>query len=81
MVFGLQTTEAGARWLTCSAKELPPDVNPWSLPGIYLASTDFIKRPEALGPLEDVRWDLLVVDEAHTATPSSDRRAAVRSSR
>ena len=62
---------------TQSSGELPADVNPWSLPGIYLASTDFVKRPEALRPLEDVRWDLLVLDEAHATTPGSHRRAAV----
>ncbi|HET8775521.1 MAG TPA: DEAD/DEAH box helicase, partial [Thermoanaerobaculia bacterium] len=76
-LFHLPVTEADAAWLRRRARELPAHVNPWSPPGIYLASTDFIKRPEALHPLEDVRWDLLLVDEAHAATPASDRRAAV----
>jgi superfamily II DNA or RNA helicase len=76
-LFHLAVTEADAAWLRRRARELPPHVNPWSPPGIYLASTDFVKRPEALHPLEDVRWDLLLVDEAHAATPASDRRAAV----
>ena len=69
--------DADANWLRRKTGELPADVNPWSVPGVYLASMDFVKRPEALRPLEDVRWDLLVIDEAHAATPGSDRRAAL----
>lgn len=76
-LFAIETVDAGAAWLRTSSSELPADVNPWSLPGIYLASTDFVKRPEALRPLEDVRWDLLVLDEAHANTPGSHRRTAV----
>ncbi len=76
-LFGLTPAVAGAAWLRRAARELPPDVNPWSVPGIHLASTDFIKRPEALHSLEQLRWDLLVVDEAHAATSASHRYAAV----
>lgn len=76
-LFTIDAIDAGAEWLRRSSGELPASVNPWSLPGVYLASTDFVKRPEALRPLEDVRWDLLVLDEAHAATPGSHRRAAV----
>ena len=54
----------------------PPDVNPWSLPGIYLTSIDFAKRPEVLRALEDTTWDLVVLDEAHAAVGASDRRRA-----
>ncbi|MGB2715543.1 MAG: DEAD/DEAH box helicase [Vicinamibacterales bacterium] len=75
--FSLEPIVADAPWLREVARALPPDVNPWSLPGTYLSSFDFVKRAEALRPLEDVRWDLLVVDEAHAATLSTDRRAAV----
>jgi superfamily II DNA or RNA helicase len=76
-LFELQVVGADAGWLRKRMVELPPDVNPWSVPGVYLTSMDFVKRPEALRPLEDVRWDLLVIDEAHAATPASDRRAAL----
>ncbi|MGH9309090.1 MAG: DEAD/DEAH box helicase, partial [Vicinamibacterales bacterium] len=75
--FDLRVVDADAAWLREAARTLPPDVNPWSLPGVYLASMDLIKRPEALHPLEDVRWDLLVVDEAHAAAPGTHRRAAI----
>ncbi|HZA37093.1 MAG TPA: SNF2-related protein, partial [Vicinamibacterales bacterium] len=76
-LFDLSSTDAHATWLRTVTRELPPDVNPWSIPGIYLSSIDFVKRPEVLGPLESVRWDLLVVDEAHGATPRTDRLAAI----
>ena len=75
--FGVETIFADAEWLRAIAACLPPGMNPWSPPGVYLASFDFVKRPEALRPLEDVRWDLLVVDEAHAASIGTDRRAAI----
>ena len=74
--FGLTATETDAAWLRAAAAGRPGDVNPWSLPGIYLASIDFVKRPEVLRALEDVSWDVTVVDEAHQASASSDRRRA-----
>jgi hypothetical protein len=76
-LFDIHVMRADAAWLRRMGREIPPEVNPWMLPGTYLASVDFVKRPEALRPLEDVRWDLLVVDEAHVATCGSDRRAAI----
>ena len=60
-----------------SSRELPPDVNPWILPGIYVTSFDFVKQPEVLRPLEEADWDVLVVDEAHGAALGTARRAAV----
>jgi superfamily II DNA or RNA helicase len=75
--FGLDATVAGAAWLARSSRELPADVNPWILPGIYVTSFDFVKQPEVLRPLEDADWDVLVVDEAHGAALRTARRAAV----
>jgi superfamily II DNA or RNA helicase len=75
--FGIRATIATSSWLARTAAQLPADVNPWSLPGTYLASFDFIKRPEARQALEEVIWDAMVVDEAHHATPGSARHAAV----
>jgi superfamily II DNA or RNA helicase len=75
--FGIATTSADAAWLRRTVSERPVDVNPWSLPGTYIASHDFVKRPEALRPLEDVSWDVVVVDEAHLAASGTDRRAAI----
>ena len=75
--FGLTALLADTAWLRSLAAERPADVNPWSLPGIYIASHDLVKRPEVLRPLEDVAWDAVVVDEAHAATSGTDRRVAI----
>jgi superfamily II DNA or RNA helicase len=75
--FGIEVTSADSTWLRAAGAELPSGTNPWTLPEIYVASHDFVKRPEVLRPLEDVSWDLLVVDEAHLVTEGTDRRGAV----
>jgi superfamily II DNA or RNA helicase len=75
-LFALQCVSADAAWLRAAAADRPSGSNPWALPGTYLTSIDFVKQPEALRPLEDVHWDLVVLDEAHTASAGSDRRIA-----
>jgi superfamily II DNA or RNA helicase len=75
--FHLASLLTDADWLRRTASDLPAGVNPWSLPGVHVASFDFVKRPEALRPLEDVAWDIVVVDEAHAASAGTDRRAAI----
>jgi superfamily II DNA or RNA helicase len=74
--FNLAAIAADTAWLARTARDLPADLNPWLLPGIYVASLDLLKRPEVLRPIEDVSWDLLVVDEAHGATLGTQRWAA-----
>lgn len=74
--FALPAMVADAAWLVARTRDLPPDVNPWSLPGIYIASLDLVKRPEVLRALEDVAWDIAVVDEVHSAGPGTARLAA-----
>ena len=76
--FSLETTLADAAWLAECARELPADVNPWSLPGVYVASLDLVKRPEVLRGIEDVTWDLSVIDEVHALGPGTARLAAAR---
>jgi ERCC4-related helicase len=75
--FGITASIATSPWLARVVNELPADVNPWALPGVYISSFDLIKRPEVLRPLEEIDWDVVVVDEAHAATLGSARRAAV----
>jgi superfamily II DNA or RNA helicase len=72
--FDLTVSDADAAWLRVSA-DLPVDMNPWSLPGVFLTSIDFAKRPEVRRAIEDTTWDVMVLDEAHLASASSDRRA------
>ncbi|MBA3231206.1 MAG: DEAD/DEAH box helicase [Acidobacteria bacterium] len=75
--FRLPSVVADAAWLARAVRHLPPDVNPWALPAIYVASLDFLKRAEVLKPLEELTWDALIVDEAHNATLGTARRAAL----
>ena len=57
--------------------DIPADVSPWAAPGVYLGSIDFLKRADVAASLDAHVWDLLVVDEAHTATSPTDRHAAL----
>jgi superfamily II DNA or RNA helicase len=75
--FSVKAHVVTSAWLARAIREIPPDVGPWALPGVYLCSFEYLRRPEVLRPLEDLRWDLLVVDEAHAATPGTARLTAV----
>ena len=75
--FGLEPSIVDARWLRDTVADLPADVSPWSAPGVYIGSIDFLKRPDVIGGIESTVWDLLVVDEAHAATAPTDRHAAI----
>ena len=74
--FGLASTVADAAWLRAMRAEWPASLNPWSIPGVLIASVDFVKRPEVRRSLGDLSWDLVIVDEAHAACGDSDRRDA-----
>jgi superfamily II DNA or RNA helicase len=75
--FGQTCLLADAAFLASAVQELPSDVNPWSLPGVYVVSFDFLKRPEVLHGIEGLWWDLVIADEAHLAAPGTDRGAAL----
>src|SRR5213079_1843086 len=77
--FDIQPIAIDARWLRARITEVPADVSPWAAPGVYLGSVDFLKRPDVAASLEAHVWDLLVVDEAHTATSPTERYAALTS--
>ncbi len=74
--FGLDAVVADHAWLRATRSGLPALINPWSIPGVLVASVDFVKRPEVRRSLEEVAWDAFVLDEAHLAAGDSDRRAA-----
>jgi superfamily II DNA or RNA helicase len=75
--FGRHVSLVDAAFLAAAVRELPPGSNPWSLPGTYVVSFDYLKRPEVLCGIEGLCWDLLIADEAHLAAPSTDRHAAL----
>lgn len=72
----LEAEVCDADWVERSLRTLPPDRSPWTGPGIRIASTDYLKQPEVIHAASAVPWDVVVVDEAHTLTPSTDRARA-----
>jgi superfamily II DNA or RNA helicase len=76
-LFRLTVKNVDAAWLRATVADIPADVSPWSPPGIYLGSIDFLKRPDIERSLRSLPWDLLVVDEAHGAAAPTDRHAAI----
>ncbi len=74
--FGVESTVVDAQWLRQSTQQWPPTVNPWTIPAVVITSLDFVKRPENLGALSTVTWDLFILDEAHSAARGTDRGAA-----
>lgn len=55
----------------------PAGESPWARVPLAVASIDYVKQPEVLRGMEGVRWDLLVVDEAHTCVGARYRAAAL----
>lgn len=37
----------------------------WSWPGVYVLGTEFARKPDIVSSLTNIRWDLVIVDEAH----------------
>ena len=74
--FALGADIADAAWLRRTAAALPRGVNPWSTSRAFIASIDFIKRPEILHALQSLVWDLIIIDEAHASAGASDRHRA-----
>lgn len=74
--FALEVVRIDAGELSNLQRALPPWVNPWMLPRVWLVSIDLLKRGELLPQLEHVTWDAVIVDEAHHAARGTDRHAA-----
>jgi superfamily II DNA/RNA helicase len=75
--FDIRPTAVDSRWLRRRIADLPGGVSPWAAPGVYLGSVDFLKRLDVARSLGAHVWDLLIVDEAHTAASPTDRYAAL----
>ena len=75
-LFGLRPGVMDAPRLRRLSATLPSAVNPWAVPGVFIAAIDFIKQPEVLAQVLDVRWTLVVLDEAHALAAHTDRRRA-----
>jgi superfamily II DNA or RNA helicase len=75
-LFRLSASIVDAAWLREARRTLPAGVNPWRLASTAIASLDFVKQPEVLAAATGAPWDVLIVDEAHNLSTSTDRRAA-----
>ena len=73
--FGLDASLVDSATLACGARSTDGTVNPWAARPVAIASIDYVKRPEVLRGLEELLWDVLVLDEAHTLSGRSDRAA------
>jgi superfamily II DNA or RNA helicase len=51
--------------------------NPWAGPGVWLASADYVKQPHVREAMPESRFDLVVIDEAHTVAGHSQRHATL----
>lgn len=75
--FGLRPDLVDLATLRRLLQHSSPDVGPWDRLGIAVASIDFVKQPDILQGMGHIRWDLLVVDEAHLCAVAPERAAAV----
>jgi superfamily II DNA or RNA helicase len=71
--FGLTTSVADRDTLATAAATVPFGETPWSRPGIWITSADFLKQPHVFDAVPLTAWDLLVIDEAHGVVGASDR--------
>lgn len=76
--FALEATHVDAAALAGLVRQTLPDDTPWRAVPLAVASFDFVKQPEIVGGVEAVRWDALVVDEAHMVALAVERSRAVR---
>jgi superfamily II DNA or RNA helicase len=76
--FRLPASVADAASLRRLAWLSPPGAVIWEQQPLAITSFDYVKRPEVLPGVLSLRWDVLVVDEAHMASLAPERAAAVR---
>jgi superfamily II DNA or RNA helicase len=73
--FGLDASIVDSATITCGARAVDGTINPWAARPVAIASIDYVKRPEVLRGLEELLWDVVVLDEAHVLSGRSDRAA------
>jgi len=76
--FRIQCVHADRAELDARARAGAPGDNPWTRSGVWIASLDYLKQPHVIRALPTRPWDLVVIDEAHTACGDSDRHDACR---
>lgn len=76
--FRVQCAHADRAEIDARARAGAPGDNPWTRSGVWIASLDYLKQPHVIAALPPRPWDLVVIDEAHTACGDSDRHEACR---
>ena len=66
----VSTTEDGLDRAVASGRS---GVSPWGRPGVWLVSIDYMKQRHVIEGLPAIAWDVVIVDEAPSATGRSDR--------
>ena len=74
--FRLEAREADPAQLDAVARAAPLGHTPWTVPGVWIGSMDYLKQPQVLESACQQTWDLVVVDEAHAVCGHSERHAA-----
>jgi superfamily II DNA or RNA helicase len=74
--FRILASAADARTIDESGRTGAFAASPWDRPGVWIASLDFLKQSHVIDALPLRPWDLVVVDEAHTACGDSVRHEA-----
>ena len=77
--FGMTCLVADRAGLEARARVGAFGDSPWRAAGTWIASFDFLKQPHVVEAMPARPWDLLVIDEAHTACGLSDRHAVASS--
>jgi superfamily II DNA or RNA helicase len=74
--FGLAVRHADGPSIRDFARTTARPMEPWNLSGVWIGSLDFVKQPHVLEAACSSVWDMVVIDEAHTACGDSDRHGA-----
>lgn len=69
--FGFRFVIFNRQTLAQKRRELEAGTNPWAYEPRIITSMDFLKRPDgAFREIQGLRWDVIIVDEAHHLAPS-----------
>jgi superfamily II DNA or RNA helicase len=74
--FGLPCGVADRGGLDDAGREMAIGSDAWRRSGIWIATLDFLKQPHVLEAMPGDPWDLVIVDEAHTACGHTERHSA-----